>query len=66
MFNKDFAPQSATQAVSCDKSPAAEHVTEYSGAAEWARREYLNWQKSLLVCSEAQHTMVASSRDEPR
>nr|XP_051180329.1 uncharacterized protein LOC127294530 isoform X4 [Lolium perenne] len=65
MFDKDFAPQSATQAAASDKNSAVENVTEYSGVAEWADRSYLTWQKSLLVCSEAQHTMVAPSSDEP-
>uniref|UniRef100_A0ACD5X2R0 Uncharacterized protein n=1 Tax=Avena sativa TaxID=4498 RepID=A0ACD5X2R0_AVESA len=65
LLNKDFAPRSTTQAASCDKNSAVEHVTEYSGFAEWAKREYLRWQKSSLVCSQAQHTMVESSRYEP-
>ncbi|XP_047091162.1 uncharacterized protein LOC124703003 isoform X1 [Lolium rigidum] len=65
MLDKDFAPQSATQAAASDKNSAVENVTEYSGVAEWADRSYLTWQKSLLVCSEAQHTMVAPSSDEP-
>jgi hypothetical protein len=33
MFDKDFAPQSATQAAASDKNSAVENVTEYSGVA---------------------------------
>ena len=64
--DKVFAPNSATQAATCNKNSVVEHVTEYSEAAEWAKRSYLTWRKSLLVCSEAHHNTVAYLKDEPR
>ena len=64
MFDKDFFADSATLASSFDKNSAVEHLTDDSGAAEWARRAYLRQDNSLLVCSDSQDNMVASSSDE--
>jgi hypothetical protein len=73
MFDKDCTAQSATRAASCDKNSAVEDVTEYSGAAkwakraaEWAKRAYLTQDEELQALIDAQRTMRAFSRDEPR
>jgi hypothetical protein len=73
MFDDDLTAQSATLAASCDKNSAVEHVTEYSGAAawakraaEWAKRVYITQDEELQALLDAQRTMRAFSRDEPR